>query len=142
MFSILTGLADWDDHRRDFCVRNNLHGLMLNWGPGPTEFPCMAASLYQGAIISCFVYAADAKRLLAAAEAAPAVAAGPTRADFDRSVSAHILALVHFCKETGLVKTEQIYLDKYHEFVSKVDQWTAEDHDRLGGTEQTLMRRP
>lgn len=138
---LLRSPLDWTKYQQAFCDANNLGGMQMNWGKGPQEYPCLAASLLatSNRIVTCFVYKENAKELMiAAAESHPAMKAmqqaesppGHSQADFNRDVSASLLTIAYFLTETAICKPEA-YEQKKIEMLAKVDQFQAEEVDRL-----------
>ena len=119
---------------------NNMFATHIRWGDEPPVYPCLVASRLIGPtqVVACYCLPADARELLAAlpgsvpaalpvpshaAVAAPA-AVSPSlteRQNFDRQISALLLAIVHTMCETRLTSEERFDRD-YSHFLALVDQ--------------------
>lgn len=150
MWTLLRSSLDWEKHCQEVAKSTGATGTLVNWGRGPQSYPCLVASYAASPlkIVSAYVYQADAVSLLQAADQheqharvasseLPAAASnddqvppGSRQADYNKSVSAHLLAIIHFLTETRICKREQ-YDAKYTEALACVDEWSAEDRDRL-----------
>ena len=62
---------------------------------------------------------------------------GNRQGDHNKAVSAHLLAIVYFMTETGICSRER-YDAKYTEALSCVDEWSAEERDKLLDQLKTL----
>jgi hypothetical protein len=131
MWQCLRTFSDWTDYQLRF---NKTLGddtaLRPRWGAGPQTYPCLVAAMVDhsprvdgpdnGFVRCAFVYPADAQALLALTvppaqqqavrgdplrqQAAPA---GPTQFQFNRWITAEVMAIIHFLVATGICKEEQ-----------------------------------
>lgn len=136
--TLLKDAQDWRAYREAFLDNHKLPEDGVVWGHGPKAFPCLVASCLLPAlntnvaqILSCYVFPEDARRLLEAAGQVQQLV-GPRQDEFNRQVSAHLLALTNVMVETGIIKEEQ-FLKRLHGFHAFVDQVTQESHDELKG---------
>ena len=86
----------------------------LEWGSGPTQYPCLAASVKTDGwrLVTCYVYTNDAMRLLtidgdmATSECAEGRAARNKRRgrnnDFESYIGGMLLAITNLIVETGI----------------------------------------
>lgn len=139
-FAVLRSAAEWDAYKVTMAAALGLSPQTVTWGGGPQQYPCLVASLpISGApikILSCYVYAADALRLLQSAglqalpvsalpaAAAPAGITATNLVECCHSLIAHVLAIIDLDIRTGLY-TEETYEENYTKFLAGVDQVAA-----------------
>lgn len=147
-FILLNGGDDWDTYRCTFHAVNHIEPGTINWGQGPQAYPCLVASALNSDnnVLSCYVYAADAMRLLCAtgnmtsvpiapiASSLSPVAATPItvveRRACDCSIAANLLAIVSELIDVGVTNKER-YENKYNSFLALVDQETAASKEQI-----------
>jgi len=128
VWTLIATPADWDAYRRRKADEAGVRWEAVVWGSGPVEYPALVATLIPRPIetgsrfLSAYVYPADARTLLAAAQApvAPPNATNPTQAQFNRWVSAQLLAITYFLTETGIC-TRGRYEDQLLQALETVD---------------------
>jgi hypothetical protein len=142
VFSLLMTPDDWQTYQNRLTAQWGLQGVVVVWGAGPREYPCLVASRPTNEqppkVLSCFVLQADARELLAAVpqppthpEVGPSRApTGPTQENFNRWATAHVLTIVRFLVDTGICKQDQ-YEHELLENIDRVTQWHGEDKERL-----------
>lgn len=156
MMTLILNLAEWDAYCRDIAVKLNRVGCQINFGKGPLDFPCLVCS-YQPAnepnrFISCYVYVGDAERLMTAAgrtmsgetvtpkavvgskaivvPAGAAQAAVPSQDEYNRFMSASLLAVVDLLKGVGICSNEK-YEETLATALKRVDHFTGEQRLNL-----------
>lgn len=113
----------------------------VQWGQGPTEFPCLVTSYAPSSskVVSCYVFLKEARALLEAgglqvvdpgATVTAVNTVGPDQAEFNRSMWAHIRTLIQICKDTGLMNDDH-YKNVYDAQLNEVDQDSAESSQSL-----------
>lgn len=144
MWTLLLNEVEWTKYLASLSDTLSLRGHTVDWGKGPKTYPCLVSSLQvnSGRVASAYVYEADAVRLLdsikvaeRAHASAPAAASTicPAQDLFNKSITAHVLALLYFVRETLYVKPE-IFEGKYNEALSLVDQLSSERRDAILST--------
>lgn len=114
----------------------------VQWGEGPSEFPCLVTSFSPSAakVVSCYLFIAEARKLLEAgglqvidpADKVKAVnTVGPNQAEFNRSMWAHIRTLIEIGKATGLITDDEYYKRVYDAQLNEVDQDEADAKQSL-----------
>jgi hypothetical protein len=147
-FQILKNAVDWEKYKETH--QTSWHVASVNWGPGPSLYPCMAVSTIirvENRVITCYVYVNDALALLEASpnavitrsgpdEVPVAKAEGPSQSDYNKHASAMLMALVQELvdmKITNEERFERIVTEK----LALVDQVAAEKK----GTDKLVMNR-
>lgn len=143
MLTLLRNENDWLAYRAQKTREFKLEGSLVDWGGGPAEYPCLVCSYpaSPSRVVSAYFFEANARELLdavkeAGSAAAPA-ASGPSFAeqqdDFNKWVTAHLLAVVHYLVETGIC-TRDKFEQRLNEALSLVDEASAAQRDaRLAG---------
>ncbi len=109
----------------------------VQWGEGPSEFPCLVTSYSQNAskMVSCYLFLAEARKLIEAgglqvvdpADKVQAVnTVGPQQAEFNRSMWAHIRTMIQSGKDTGWITNDGYYQSMYDAQLNEVDQDEAD----------------
>jgi hypothetical protein len=130
----------WAEYKRQ--VEQELGGDVVQWGSGPSEFPCLATSFSPrpGKVVSCYVFLGEAVKLIQAAghdiqvDSGPVTAVntvGPEQSEFNKSIWAHVRALIKICKDIGVIKSDDDYQRAYDVALSEVDQDEAEQSRSL-----------
>jgi len=151
MWKLLLAQSDWESYKKE--TEAQAAGGTVQFRKTPKEYPCLADAYIVKAdntLLMCFVYAGDAVALIQArslpenmataakAEAAPAV--GPSQADFNKHTAAYLATVAWFLVETGIAK-ERAFEDKLNSFLSRVDQWSAEDQEKASATVRNAFNR-
>jgi hypothetical protein len=141
-------VTELHEMRRRLCAARAVAPLAARWGRMPVDYPCLVAYHFVGdsEFVPAIVYRSDAEALCvgatappvpaSAATAVPAVAhgdpvpGGPTRADHDRAVAAHLITVVTWLREVAGYPTDR-YEREYAANLAAVDRWSAEDAARL-----------
>ncbi len=150
-------LADWDAYRQAYATSVGLASEVIAWGKGPQIYPCLVCSYLVTAtshVIGCYVYPDDVKALVGAMNLPAASPVQPqaepdvpppsppdpvTKQEFEKSVSAHLLTIVKFLEDIGIIKDQSVYEACYNRFLADVDQVHADDLQRLS-TDLVLRR--
>jgi hypothetical protein len=114
----------------------------VQWGEAPKEFPCLVTSYSPtpGKVVSCYVFVAEAIKLVEAhglpvselAVRAQAVnTVGPAQGEFNRSIWAHIRTLIKILRDTGVIKDDDYYERIYAAELNSVDQDEADSKKSL-----------
>jgi len=125
MWTALRNLDDWENYKRAQEQAMVKSPIEITWGSGPTEYPCMVASIFPantngmraGRAFSAFFYTKNADDLLALRPSDNTVKApvaeptthtqGSTQAQYNRWVAAQMLAVVRLMVETGICTKEK-----------------------------------
>ena len=127
MWRLLKNVNDWQVNCGQVLMQSGMTTAQVEWGGGPTDYPCLAATVIIGnKALSAFVYRNNALELLASCKQAEEVRQFGSRAkvashpeltpdampvdgqaNFNRWVSAHFLTIAYFLRETGICKEEQ-----------------------------------
>ncbi len=110
----------------------------VEWGRGPTQYPCLVASTWKSdrVFLPCYIYPDAALHLVQEAgyklvsKDAPAEVPGHTSQDFAISVAANLLAL--YAELEGLGITNQgRFQDLYTKYLAMVEQYHAAEKASL-----------
>lgn len=138
-WTLLKDRNDWNRHCTEVTAAHDMTAAQVAWGSGPVEYPCLAATLVTppvpgglSKLVTAYVYKADAATLLNAAGVTAETPAinNPSQSQFNRWVSAQLLAMLYFMIETRICKQEQ-FEDKLLEMLENVDAWKREKTDEL-----------
>lgn len=149
MWTLLCTVTDWEKHQKDTMLSLGISGLSVLWGKGPKEYPCLVSTcLPTNAIsplklLSAYVFVSDARALIAAIDDEQAVKksfigprtekitqALPNQDNFNRWVSAYLLALVRELREIGAIKAE-LFENSLAESLQLIDEVTTEKKDAI-----------
>lgn len=135
-WSLLRSVADWNAYQQSFAAASDC--AVVDWGAGPRVYPCLIVSYCLHAplsrVISAYVYRDDALQLLDAAQVKQRIGESlpdptrkePNQHDFNRWLTAHVLTLVYFMRETGICRPEQ-YEERLAESLALVDEIRSGD---------------
>ena len=169
-FELIENETDWDNYRFSAAQTYNTTSSQVEWGSGPRQFPCLAASYpaSPSKIVTCYVYMDDAKRLLFSESslAGPPVPRGKSdesdedalatrathlasemlkektidRDDFERHVSAMLLSVTKILVDTSIIKEEQ-FEKMLVTYQRLVDEWVTENRDAASEGEKQILGR-
>jgi len=160
MWTILKNITDWTQYQGTAARQLHLVGVQIEWGKGPKEFPCLVTTYCpdpapgkQPTLISAYVYQSDAEALLKAAgvttappsterAALPPGVVDAKQAQFNRWVSAHLLALVQQLVDRKEVFSRKDYEESLDEGLDAVRHWgNAAARKILSEDQRTLLDR-
>lgn len=140
MWTTVKTAQDWADYRDRTAKTLQVATDRIDWGSGPIEYPCLVCTLFPprpaGVLpkaYSAFVYQADAEELMLASgrkfldRDAPVP---PNQSQFNRWVTAELLAVISFLVETGICKKDQ-FETKLLESIELVDAYTSETKEKF-----------
>ena len=169
-FELIQNETDWDKYRFSTAQIYNTTSSQVEWGSGPKQFPCLAASYpaSPAKIVTCYVYMDDAKRLLfsEASLAGPPVDRGESdvseedavamrathlmsemlkekqldRDDFERHVSSMLLSIVKILVDTSIIKEGQ-FEKMLVNYQRLVDEWVTENRSKVSGGDKIILDR-
>ena len=169
-FELIQNETDWDTYRFAAAQAYNTTSSQVEWGSGPKQFPCLAASypVSPSKIVTCYVYMDDAKRLLfsEASLAGPPVDRGESdaseedavamrathlmsemlkekkidRDDFERHVSAMLLSITKILVDTAIIKEDQ-FEKMLVTYQRLVDEWVTENRSAASVGDKLILDR-
>ena len=165
MWTLLRTVKCWESYQKETATTLGVLGLPISWGTGPTEYPALVCTYMPPPqagqppkLVSAYVFRGDAETLLRACGTEPAkvpmavpVPAAtvrhpdqPQQGDFNRWVTAYLLAMARELREVGALKPapfEQSLL----EALSLVDEVATEKKDaimaQLDKTDKAILDR-
>lgn len=148
-FSILCNAADWEKYQQRTAGENQMSGLASNWGNGPPDYPCLAATKFLPGhtlsggtqvgpkFLSVFVTLGDAKALFEAAgvpigsdRGSQPAAGSVNQQKTNEWLSAHILALVALLEDTKILGRDA-YEERLIEALDAIRAWRTDDKEKL-----------
>ena len=169
-FELVQNETDWDNYRFAAAEAHNTTSSQVEWGAGPKQFPCLAASYAasKSKIVTCYVYLDDAKRLLFsdASLAGPPVLRDESdtpaedeiamraahlmsemlkekqidRDDFERHVSSMLLTVVRILVDSSIIKEDQ-FEKLLVTYQRLVDEWVTESRDTASEGDRLILGR-
>lgn len=135
-FALIRNESEWQVYTRSCETENDIVPDSANFGSGPRQYPCIAASvlLENNFFGTCYFYLKDAAALVRACGydviGVPAPEAnevpGHTSKEFEKHVSAMLMAIVHEMMSVRITHEER-FEAVLAEMLAKVDQFHAEN---------------
>lgn len=132
--ALIRNPSEWTVYTRSMAQQAGVPPAMVVWGDGPKQYPCLVASIYSqpsSRFVTCYVYPAEARKLVEAAgprhavdAASPPPAASVVSSEFHKSVAAHLLAIYHELESLNITNKER-YEQLYVKYLAMVDQCHA-----------------
>lgn len=171
MWTVLKSIKCWERYQNETAQSLGVAGLPVAWGTGPKEYPALVCTymppIQSGQppkLVSAYVFRGDAETLLKACgvETGAAVPVArpvppmpqvtvrhpdqPQQGDFNRWVTAYLLAMTRELREVGALKAtpfeqslleslslvDEVATEKKDEIMAKLDKIDKAILDRLG----------
>jgi hypothetical protein len=152
MWTILRSIKCWEKYQQETAQSMGVQGMPIAWGNGPKEYPALVCTYMpppqQGQppkLVSAYVYLSDAEALMLAAgvkvaKPVPVQPIGPTtqvltsdiphQGDFNRWVTAYLLALTREMRDVGALKADR-FEQSLAQSLQLVDEVATEKKDAI-----------